>query len=164
MAQLLRGRMTAEIEGEFVVFLIGMRVNTPLAVRSWLPVFRAMPAMLRELATRPELGCLASEGGFPILVQYWRSFEHLERYARSRDHAHLPAWQAFNRSVRASNGAVGIWHETFRVAPGSYETLYSDMPAFGLGRAGRLVPAARGRQSARERMEAVPSEPQETTA
>ena len=27
MAQLIRKRMTAQIEGDFVVFLIGMRIN-----------------------------------------------------------------------------------------------------------------------------------------
>lgn len=152
MATIHKGRMTAELDGEFVVFLIGMRINKPWAVRSWLPAFRAMPRMIRELKARPELGLLGSAGAFPIMVQYWRSFEHLERYARSADHAHLPAWADFNRRVRASDGAVGIWHETYRVTPGAYETLYAGMPAFGLGGAGRLVPVGPGRGAARERM------------
>lgn len=152
MATIHMGRMTAELDGEFVVFLIGMRVNKPWAVRTWLPVFRAMPRMIGELHRSPELGFLGSAGTFPIMVQYWRSFEHLERYARSRDHAHLPAWADFNQRVRASGGAVGIWHETYKIAPGSYETLYGNMPAFGLGRAGRLTPVGAGRGSARERL------------
>jgi hypothetical protein len=37
------GRYTADIEGDFVVFLIGMRFNHPLRVRKWLPVATAMP-------------------------------------------------------------------------------------------------------------------------
>lgn len=152
MATVNRGRMTAQIDGEFVVFLIGMRVNKPWAVRAWLPVALAMPRMIRELSANPELGFLGSTGGPTVMVQYWRSFEHLERYARSRDHAHLPAWAAFNRGVRASGGAVGIWHETYRVAPGAYETLYGDTPTLGLGRAGRLLPVGAGRERARERM------------
>jgi hypothetical protein len=152
MTTIHRGRMTAELDGEFVVFLIGMRINRPWAVRSWLPVVLAMPRMIRELHADPELGFLGSQGGPTVMVQYWRSFEHLERYARSRDHAHLPAWADFNRRVHASDGAVGIWHETYRVAPGAYETLYGWMPAFGLGKAGRLVPVGAGRGSARERM------------
>ena len=50
----------------------------------------------------------------------------------------LPAWQAFNRAV-GSNGDVGIWHETYVVRPGAYETVYNNMPPWGLGAAGRLV-------------------------
>lgn len=37
--------MTADMEGEFVVFLIGMRINKWWKLRSWLPVFFAMPRM-----------------------------------------------------------------------------------------------------------------------
>jgi hypothetical protein len=39
------GRYTADIEGDFVVFLIGMRFNHPLRIRKWLPVATAMPRM-----------------------------------------------------------------------------------------------------------------------
>ena len=40
---LIRERVTAELPGEFVVFLIGMRINKPLRVHQWLPVMAAMP-------------------------------------------------------------------------------------------------------------------------
>lgn len=53
--------------------------------------------------------CLMPMG--PSVVQYWRSFEHLERFARNPELAHLPAWKRFNRAVGGS-GDVGIWHET----------------------------------------------------
>ena len=33
-----RGRYTADIDGDFVVFLIGMRLNHPLSIRKWWPV------------------------------------------------------------------------------------------------------------------------------
>ena len=49
MARVIDKRVTAEIEGDFVVFLIGMRINKLWKVRTWLPVFVAMPRMLREL-------------------------------------------------------------------------------------------------------------------
>ncbi|NCC30865.1 MAG: DUF4188 domain-containing protein [Chloroflexia bacterium] len=152
MAGISAQPMTAEVDGEFVVFLIGMRVNQWWNVPAWLPAFLAMPRMLRELEAQPELGFLGSMGMLPVMVQYWRSFEHLEAYARSREHAHLPAWQAFHQRVRKSGGAVGIWHETYRVTPGNYETLYAGVPPLGLGRAGRLMPVVRGKQSARARM------------
>jgi hypothetical protein len=53
-----RGRYTADIDGDFVVFLIGMRFNRPWRVRKWWPVATAMPKMLRALDQHPELGCL----------------------------------------------------------------------------------------------------------
>ncbi len=155
MSKVIKQHMMAELDGDFVVFLIGMRINKPWRVDLWLPVAQAMPRMLSELAERPELGCLASEGGFPFLVQYWRSFEQLEAYAKSREHAHLPAWQAFNRKLKQSDGAVGIWHETYQVAAGAYESLYYAMPTAGLGKAGRLIPVVRGKTSARERLAAT---------
>ena len=89
MAEIHKQRMTAEIEGDFVVFLIGMRIN-----------------------------------------KRWK--------------------------VSVATGDVGIWHETYRIAPGQYEAIYGAMPEFGLGKVGRLVPAAGARESARGRM-AAPS-------
>ncbi len=155
MVELINRRVCARIEGDFVVFLIGMRVNKPWKVWKWWPVAAAMPRMLRELATQPQLGLLHARtlGGFPgvTVIQYWRSFEALERYARSPDAVHLPAWQAFSRAV-ASNGDVGIWHETFLVRAGAYETVYNNMPRFGLGRAGTLIDAVGGRRDARSRL------------
>lgn len=98
--------------------------------------------MLKELAQHPELGCLGFEAGINgTVIQYWRSFEHLEAYARSHDQEHFPAWVAFNKRV-AATGDVGIWHETYVVRAGQYEAFYGNMPARGLAKAGRFVPAA----------------------
>lgn len=151
-------RLCAELEGEFVVFLIGMRVNKWWKIGSWLPVAIAMPKMLIELSMKPELGLLhyRNHFGFPNIwvVQYWRSFELLEAYAKAADAAHLPAWQAFNKAV-GSNGDVGIWHETYVIKPGSYENIYNNMPTWGLGAAGTLVEAKGARKAARERLKAT---------
>ena len=155
MSKIIDKRVCAEIDGDFVLFLIGMRVNRPLKFWKWGPVANAMPKMIIELSRRPELGLLHARThfGFPdiFLVQYWRSFDHLEAYARSRELEHLPAWQAFNTSV-GSNGDVGIWHETYLIQNGAYENVYNNMPAFGMGRApvtpsgkmtrSRVVPAS----------------------
>ncbi len=51
-------RQAGEIEGDFVVFMIGMRINILWKVGTWLPVVRAMPRMLRELARHPEWACV----------------------------------------------------------------------------------------------------------
>ena len=53
-----RARVAAKMDGEFVVFLIGMRFNRIWKIGSWWPVVTAMPRMLRELDQHPELGCL----------------------------------------------------------------------------------------------------------
>lgn len=152
MARVIDRRVTAEIEGDFVVFLIGMRINRFLRPRKWLPVFVAMPRMIRELERRPEAGLLGAELYFagprrPMVVQYWRSFEHLEAYARSRDARHWPAWVAFNKRI-GSSGDVGIWHETYLVPAGGYDSVYNNMPAIGLGAASHLVPASGRKASA----------------
>jgi hypothetical protein len=146
--------MTARIDGDFAVFLIGMRINNPLLIHKWLPVVTAMPRMMKELYQRPELGLLSHEiwfGRTIIIVQYWRSMDDLLHYAKSKDLEHLPAWQKFNKSVGTS-GDVGIWHETYLVGPGSYENIYANMPAFGLGKAGTLLEAKSGLKSATERL------------
>jgi hypothetical protein len=147
-------RLTSNLDDEFVVFLIGMRINKPLQVHKWLPVARAMPRMIKELYLQPELGFIHAEMWFSrtiILVQYWRSMEQLLAYAKSKNSEHLPAWQSFNRSV-GTDGSVGIWHETYSASLGTYENVYVNMPPFGLGKAGTLRPASGGRQSAAGRL------------
>ena len=155
MAKVIDKRVTAEIEGDFVVFLIGMRINALWKPWKWVPVFLAMPRMLRELEGRPESGFLGANQYLrglrrPMLVQYWRSFEHLEAFARDHDATHWPAWVAFNKRV-GSNGDVGIWHETYMVSAGRYECVYNNMPATGLGEATKLVPAAGRKATAASR-------------
>ncbi len=158
-------RMTAQLEGDFVVFLIGMRVNRPWKLRTWLPIFFAMPRMLAELKKKPEMGLLHYELKIanplsPMVVQYWRSFEQLEDYARNRDATHFPAWVKFNKNV-GSNGDIGIWHESYLVRAGEYECVYNNVPARGLAKAGTAIPATGHHQSAGERLghESAPGYP-----
>jgi hypothetical protein len=150
-----QGRWTHERGDEgLVVFLIGARVNRLRAVRSWGPVFAAMPRMLAELQRDPDLGLLGVtscvHGRGALAVQYWRDLESLLAYAHAGEHEHRPAWREFNRRVRESRGAVGIWHETLVVPAGAHESMYVDMPAQGLPQAlGRRDPRVTG---ARERL------------
>jgi Domain of unknown function (DUF4188) len=160
MPRVHNGRFTADLsslDDEVVVFLIGMRINRPWKVRSWWPVFSAMPTMLRYLAKHPEKGLLGYHQAFlpsPILVQYWRSFDDLASFARDRDDPHLEPWRQFNRRVGAS-GDVGIWHETYRVSTAAVETIYGNMPPTGLAAATAVVPVRRGRDSAAARIGAT---------
>ena len=156
MAQIIKQRMTARLDGEFVVFLIGMRINRFWKLHKWVPVALAMPRMLAELARKPQSGFLGAQiyGGIPpVMAQYWRSFAHLEAYAKDPTAEHFPAWRAFNQRVQR-NGDVGIWHETYLVRPGQYETIYNNMPRYGLGTVGQLLPAIGRLESAGSRVSA----------
>ena len=152
MAAVIGERMSAQMNGEFVVFLIGIRINKLWKVHKWAPMLLAMPRMIRELQAHPESGFLGHNGLGKVIVQYWRSFDHLEAYARNHDAGHWPAWVAFNKRVGKSRGDVGIWHETYLIKPGQYEAIYSGMPPFGLGKAGKLVPASGKREGAGDRV------------
>jgi hypothetical protein len=153
-------RTTHHHEGELVVFLIGMTINRWWRVDLWLPTFLAMPGMLRELASDPESGMLGFrltlEGAKPTIIQYWDSVEKLYAYASDREALHRPAWAAFNRRARKAPGAVGVWHETFHVERA--ESVYVGTPEMGLAKATERVPVGAGMQTARERIEAGPTE------
>lgn len=161
MAEIRTGRYGAQIDGDFVVFLIGARLNDPrhllASVRDLGGRRRGMQAMLAELMAHPEKGLLGYRMGFPVIVQYWRSFEQLEAFARDPGDLHRPTWvEWFKRDPR---GRTGIWHETFLVHAGEYEAIYDSVPEAGLAAAGRAAPLA-GRSSARIRLrrEAVADE------
>jgi hypothetical protein len=155
MAKVIPGRFTAEIDGPFVVFIIGMRVNKFFAFRKWIATAMAMGPMIRTLYEHPEKGFLGAQtflyGRGVVTVQYWRSFEDLERFARDKDDPHLKAWRTFNKTI-GSDGSVGIFHETFLVDAGKYEALYGNMPVFGLASAANHVPATGRRETARRRL------------
>ena len=155
MSRIFKGRYAAAIEGDFVVFLIGMRINRPHLVHKWLPVTRQMPRMLKELFQHPELGLLHAQsfvsGRTVMVVQYWRNFEHLHAYAHAKDLEHLPAWAAFNRKI-GGNGSVGIFHESYLVKAGQYECVYANMPLIGLAKAGQKLPAEGRLRDARSRL------------
>lgn len=153
---IMAGRHTAAFSGPVVVFVIGMRINHLFRLHKWLPVARAMRPMITELSRDADSGFLGAEfmiaGLRTVLtVQYWRDFDSLEAYARDRDRKHWPAWTAFNKAVGAS-GAVGIFHETYCVAADGHETIYANMPPFGLGRLKGTTPATGSRTEARSRL------------
>lgn len=140
MSKVAKGRWTAEVPDDgVVVFLIGMRINSFWRFWKWMPVAVSMPKMIDELVRDPDAGLLGRprtfvSGRVIMVQQYWSSFAALESYARDGDRLHLPAWRRFNRKVR-DNGTVGIFHETYRIAPGAAENVYANMPPFGLGAA-----------------------------
>ncbi len=136
-------RLTVCRDEGFVVFLIGARVNKWWMLPVLWAVAMANRRMMKELAADPEAGLLSYEaygGRTTLSVMYWRSYEHLQRYAKAKERQHAPAWRQWIRRW-GPTGAIGIWHETYVVEPGSYECVYHHMPPFGLGRVGPRVPA-----------------------
>jgi hypothetical protein len=155
MAEVAGRRMTVEIEGDFVVFLIGARFDKLHLARSLVDLGgrRGMKHMLDYLVARPEKGLLAYEMGIPTIVQYWRSFEQLEAFAKDKDDPRLDAWRKYWRRVGRTD-RTGIWHETYLVRAGDYEAVYGNMPPHGLGKAGRLTPVSES-SNARARLGAL---------
>jgi hypothetical protein len=123
------------------VFLIGARVNRWWLLPISLPILSKMNKMLRELAQDPESGLLAVQTvGLGATIQYWKSYDHLDRYAHDAQKVHRPTWTAYFARL-FKNYAAGIWHETYLVRAGDYEAIYTNMPRRGLGLFKPLVPA-----------------------
>jgi len=118
-----KGRYAASIEGDFCVLLIGARYNGPSKLNTgfgWMG--EAMGDIVRDLqANAEETGYLNHEdaisteknGTDTLLVVYFRSFDHLTRYARSRSNAHAGPWTKLLGMGRR-DPSFGFWHESFK--------------------------------------------------
>lgn len=151
------GRFTADFDQDIVVFLIGARIT---GLRQYFRarwVIEGFSQMVGVLNQYPEKGFLGGESFFrlfpvtTLMVQYWRSYDDLERFARDQNDPHLAAWRRFNKEIGA-DGTIGVWHETYVVRPGSYETIYANMPLFGLAAVTNHVPVGRRGDASRQRM------------
>lgn len=153
MNKINKGRYIAEVDDDLVLFIIGMRINKFFSFNKWIPVFKAMGPMIRELYQNPQLGFLHTEFLFSwrriTLIQYWRSFEQLEAYAHGK--THLVAWKEFNNKI-GNDGTVGIYHESYRITKNNAEAIYNNMPRFGLAQAYSIAPVTKKTNSARERI------------
>ena len=151
-----QGRWTAEIDGDFVVFIIGARANSKIqAFKAFIDLGgrRGMAHMLKYLTQHPEKGLLGYATAGLTVIQYWRSFEHLEAFAKDTDDPHLEVWRNYWRRV-GKGTRTGIWHETYLVRAGEYEAIYSNMPPHGLGKAAKLISVADA-VGARQRIKAT---------
>lgn len=153
-SKIMSGRYTTTEDQGVTVFVIGMRINKWRAIHKWLPVLLAMPPMIKELSINKEIGCLGVQSYLQLpttmMIQYWNSKEELFAYARGPKH--LKAWRTFNKRTKG-NSAVGIYHETYIVPKGSYESIYVNMPPFGLGKALGTEPVTKATGTAKERID-----------
>ena len=141
MGSINKGRSTADIEGDFFAFIIGARPNPLRLIRNLrdLGGNRGMKHMLDYLAEHGDIGLLGYEQlGIGSWVQYWRSFDHLEAFAKNKGHPHLEVWRNYFKRVGKS-ARTGIWHESFLVRAGGYESIYTNMPDVGLAKASNVV-------------------------
>jgi hypothetical protein len=157
MAAIFPGRFTARTDKPVVLFLIGMRINSFLALGEIYFMGKAMTAMLRELSRNKGSGLLWYRQNlsppYINVQQYWESFDKLVAYAQDKQGHHFPAWAEFNRRIMASRN-IGIWHETYLVEPGKFECIYGNMPLFGLAAATSHVPAEGRLAAAKDRFAA----------
>lgn len=153
-AKVFNGRYIANSKDkEFVVFIIGMRINHLLKFWKWVPVFTAMGPMIKELYQNPQWGFLHTEILFSwrkvTLIQYWDGFEELIMYAKGETHS--SAWKAYNNKIK-DNGSVGVFHETYKIEKGASEAIYNNMPKIGLSRATEHIPVSQDNNTAQQRM------------
>ncbi len=154
MSAIFDGRYTAQIDKPVVMFVIGMRINRLRDVGRWTFVASAMPKMLKELKSKPDSGLLSVTAYLRwrelMSIQFWESFDKLLAYAHDKSGDHFPAWAEFNRRI-GSDGTVGIWHETYLIEPGKFESIYGNMPLYGLAAASNHIKAEGRLASAKER-------------
>ncbi len=156
--------VTARLPGEFVVVVLGIRLNRWWRLGDWLWARRSMRRLFRDLEADPSWGLLGYQewSGWRHLttVQYWTSFEDLVRWSRVPKGEHRTVWTEYTRRLAAS-GSVGVWHETYVVGPGRYETVYTNVPPTGLGRVAPRETAIRrlGTAAGRRKSTLDPREP-----
>ncbi len=156
MPKIEKGRLTVQNDRDLVVLLIGARINRWWLLPLSLPILATMNRMVEELLADPESGLLGIQRfGAGAMVQYWASYEQLERYAHNPQKLHRPTWSRYYNKL-FKNWAIGIWHETFLVPQGQYEAIYANMPRHGMGRYNDLLPAQGGRNASAGRLHRNP--------
>jgi hypothetical protein len=151
VAHIESGRKTVENQRDLVVFLIGARINKWWLLPIALPLLIRMRTMQLELLADPESGLLGIQALGSTSLMYFRSHDDLIRYAGDSKKTHKPTAKSFFQKI-FRNEAIGVWHETFVVPGGNYESLYINMPKFGMGKVLPLVDAHGERATAASRL------------
>lgn len=149
MAKVNRSTVDLSAYPDLVVIYLGMRVNTFAGLKRLLGLG---PQIADSVKAKPD-GLLLHEDMIfslfplhPVMRQYWRDFESLERWTRSEPHRQW--WKTFLRD----SGGSGFWHETYALR-GGFEAIYDDLPQpIGMMKFAPLHPARGSIFSARQRL------------
>jgi Domain of unknown function (DUF4188) len=142
-------RVTADMSQypDLVVIYFGMRVKSLQGLRT---LYGFGPKVQASVNGRPD-GLLLHEYLLFSLIpphagmrQYWRDFDSLERWARSLPHKDW--WQNYLND----RGGTGFWHETY--LRDGMESVFIDMPPYGLAKFAPVEPARGTMFSARRRL------------
>ena len=154
-ASIIDGRHQADLDGQVVVFPIGMKINRLWAVHRWLRPTVDTARMWWHLQRNRPQGYL---GGYLFvyargvgMMQYWRDFDALEAFSRDDSQPHLKAWRQLVHQT-ADDQTFGYWHETYVVDASTAETIYGSMPPFGLSEAVGHAPIGGRSETARGRL------------
>lgn len=129
-------------DSEIVVFLLGFRNNHPLGILA--PGAKEIQdyfmQMIRDLdAGADEFGMLGmtswraastrKTGNEFMQVGYFKTVEGLHAFAHSEEH--MKAWRWWNKNVKRWSH-MSIYHETYQVPRGNWETIYVNTHLTGL--------------------------------
>ncbi|MEM8707919.1 MAG: DUF4188 domain-containing protein [Actinomycetota bacterium] len=152
---IISGRHHADLDGDVVVFPIGMKINRLWAIHRWLRPTVNTARMWWHLQRNRPAGYL---GGYLFvyargvgMMQYWRDFDALEGFSRDDSQPHLAAWRQLVRQT-AGDQTFGYWHETYVVNQRNAETIYGSMSPFGLSEAVGATPITAASETARGRL------------
>ncbi len=160
--QIFNGKYTSKPEEPFVLFIFGMRINNLFFIWLWIPFLIRLYRMVRRLRNFPDSGLMNAHLFFTGkglgVMQYWESFDKLENFALDSNDMHVPNNKKYKKSVGKS-GRVGIWHETYVIDQCKFETLYYNMPKWGLAKAtNRHIEIPIVQEQARQRIEMYPNQ------
>ena len=145
---IIRTTFTARFDGDFVVFLIGVRPNGANPFTKYTDeIGKAFESMVKELENDDTLGYMGGDNyvgansrkSAAMMVQYWRSYESLQKWTHTRMGIHMKTVEEYIKKDRVA-GTTGIWHETYKVRDGEYEAVYANMPPIGLALATNVTP------------------------
>ncbi|MDX1746548.1 MAG: DUF4188 domain-containing protein, partial [Halobacteriales archaeon] len=85
--------MAAEMDGGFVIYINGMRLNKLRAIHKYLRAGLKAAKMFERLEADPDSGFLGYQPAFMGLrtgaaIQYWRSLDDIRRFAQDPDDLH----------------------------------------------------------------------------
>lgn len=146
-SEIIRHPFTARCDGDFVVCLIGIRPNgaNPFT-KSFIEIGKVFRQMMSELESDRALGYMGGDiyiganqrKSSTLCVQYWRDYESLEKWTHTKMGIHLRTIMNYKQNHQNS-GEYGVWHETYKIKDGDYESIYVNMPPIGLALATEAV-------------------------